>query len=182
MMAEQWYGVGDVIRIVPFEIEGVVERVTLRSTRIRALNGEIIWMSNQNIAGVQVTPKGIRTLALELFVDDPKAGERLIERSNKRLPLGPLLVVTPLTVVSNEQVGEKLWHITAIAETAPGREWLIEKSAVEAIQKLDQAGKQSVIAHGPLFRNADPTAEKSFRRTIANARKRPKPRRKAPRR
>lgn len=180
MMAEQWYGVGDYIKIEPFaDIEGVVEQVTLRSTRVRTLSGEVIWLNNQNIQGVRLTPKGIRTLALEIFVDDEAAGKRLIERANKRLPMGPLLIVTPLTVVSCEKVGEKLWHITAIGETAPGREWLLEKSAVELIQELDQKASKPIIAHGPLFRYADPQAEKSFRRTIKNARKRPKPKKSA---
>jgi hypothetical protein len=178
MMAEQWYGVGDYIKIEPFlDIEGVVERVTLRSTRLRTLNGEIVWLSNQNIAGIHVTPKGIRTIGLELFVDDPEAGERLIAKANRRLPIGPLLVVTPLTVVSNEKVGDNLWHISAIGETAPVREWLIEKSAVELIQELDKKSKKPTIAHGPLARYADPAAERSFRRTIENARKRPTPKR-----
>ena len=178
MMAEQWYGVGDYIKVEPFvDVEGVVEQVSLRSTRIRALNGEIIWLSNQNIAGVHLTPKGIRTLSLEMFVDDPVAGEKLIEKANSRLPIGALLVITPLTVVSNEKVGDNIWHIAAVGETAPGREWLIEKSAVELIQWMDEQSKKPTIAHGPLARYADVEAEKSFRRTIINARKRPAPKR-----
>lgn len=174
MMAEQWYGVGDHIKVEPFaDAQGVVERVTLRSTRIRGLNGEIIWLNNQAISGVRVTPKGIRTLALELFVDNLKAGERLIEMTNKRLPIGPLLVVTPLQIVTSEAVGDNLWHITAVGDTAPGREWLLEQSAVDLIKSLDEKRKTPVIAHGPLFRYADSEAESRFRRTIQNARKRP---------
>jgi small conductance mechanosensitive channel len=178
MMAEQWYGVGDFIKVEGVgDVEGVVERVTLRSTRVRTMRGEVVWVNNQNIAGIRLTPKGIRTMGLELFVDDPRAGERLLERANRRLPIGPLLVVTPITVISNEQVGDKLWHITALVETAPGREWLIEKSAVDLIKQLDENAKTSVIAHGPLFRYADRDAEKRFSRTIRNARKRPAPKR-----
>jgi small conductance mechanosensitive channel len=182
MMAEQWYAVGDYIKVegMPPGVEGVVEKVTLRSTRIRSMSGEIIWVNNQNIAGVRLTPKGIRTIGLELFVDDAKAGEKLIEAANKRLPMGPLLVITPLTVVSNEKVGDSLWHITAIGETAPGREWLIESSAVELIKSLDENSRKPVIAHGPLFRFADAEAENSFRRIILNARKRPKPKKQRP--
>ena len=91
MMAEQWYGVGDHIKVEPFmDLQGVVERVTLRSTRIRGLTGEVIWISNQNIQGVRVAPKGIRTLALEMFVDDLAAGKRLLSLTNQRLPTGPL--------------------------------------------------------------------------------------------
>lgn len=178
MMAEQWYGVGDYIKVAGAgDPEGVVERVTLRSTRLRSMTGEIIWVNNQNISGIRLTPKGIRTLALEVFVDDPKAGEKLIEQANTRLPTGSLLVVTPLTVVSNEKVGDSLWHITAVGETAPGREWLLERSAVELIKTLDDEAKTHVIAHGPLFRYADPAAEARLSRTIKNARKRPLPKR-----
>ncbi len=174
MMAEQWYGVGDHVRIEPFmDMQGVVERVTLRSTRIRGLNGEIIWVNNQQIAGVRIAPRGIRTIALELFVNDPTAGEKLVVAANKRLPSGPLLLVSPLEVVEVAEVGEKLWHITAVAETAPGREWLVETSAVDLIKSLDEERKNPVIEHGPLARYADSEADKRFRRTITNARKKP---------
>lgn len=91
--------------------------------------------------------------------------------TNQRLPSGPLLVVSPLEIISAEKVGEKLWHITAVAETAPGREWLIEKSAVDLIKWLDEQNKHPVLAHGPLARNADSDAERRFARTIRNARK-----------
>lgn len=174
MMAEQWYGVGDHIRIEPFmDMQGVVERVTLRSTRIRGLNGEVIWVNNQNIQGVRIAPKGIRTIALELFVNNKSAGERLVAAANRRLPTGPLLLVSPLEVVEIAEVGEKLWHITAIAETAPGREWLIENSAVDLIKALDEENSKPIIEHGPLARYADIEADKRFRRTISNARKKP---------
>ncbi len=178
MMVEQWYGVGDHIRVEPFEdLQGVVERVTLRSTRIRGLNGEIIWINNQNIQGVRITTKGIRTIGLELFVTDLIGGQRLIEKTNKRLPIGPLLVVKPLEITSTEEVGENLWQITAIGETAPGREWLIQDSATELIKRLDEESKTQIIAHGPLARFADSEAERRFTRTISNARKRPTPKR-----
>jgi hypothetical protein len=172
MMAEQWYGVGDHVRIEPFmDMQGVVERVTLRSTRIRGLNGEVIWVNNQYIQGVRITPKGIRTIALEMFVNDIKAGEKLVAATNKRLPNGPLLLVSPLQVVETAEAGEKLWHITAVAETAPGREWLIEQSAVDLIRSLDAEHDKPVIEHGPLARYADSEADQRFRRTITNARK-----------
>jgi hypothetical protein len=177
MMAEHWYGVGDHIKVEPFmDMQGVVERVTLRSTRLRGLNGEVMWVNNQNIQAIRLDPKGVRTMALEIFVDDLAAGEKLIEKTNKRLPTGPLLVVTPLTIITSEKVGEELWHISAVAETAPGREWLIEKSAVDLIKYLDEQSKHPVLSHGPLARYADSEADRRFMRTIKNARKKRVPR------
>jgi hypothetical protein len=174
MMIEQWYGVGDHVRIEPFaDMQGVVERVTLRSTRIRNLNGEIIWVNNQHIQGIRITTKGIRTIALEIFVTNLKKGQLLVQKANDRLPSGQLLMVSPLQIVEETTVGENLWHITAIGETAPGREWLIEKAAVDLIKEMDEQSSSPVIAHGPLARYADVEAEKKFKRTMNNARKRP---------
>jgi hypothetical protein len=100
----------------------------------------------------------------------------LINKTNKRLPTGPLLVTSPLSILASEKVGDELWHITAVGETAPGREWLIEKSAVELIKWLDEQSKNPVLAHGPLARYADTDADRRYIRTIKNARKRPTPR------
>jgi hypothetical protein len=178
MMAEHWYGIGDHIRVEPFiDMQGVVERVTLRSTRIRGLNGEVMWVNNQHIQAVRLAPKGIRTLALEMFVDDLAKGEALIQKTNKRLPRGPLLLVTPLTIISSDKVGDSLWHITAVCETAAGREWLIEQSAVDLIKWMDEQNKKPILAHGPLFRYADSEAERRFSRTIKNAKKTTAPKR-----
>lgn len=178
MMAEQWYAIGDFIKIEPFaHMEGVVERVTLRSTRIRTLTGEVVWVNNQHIQGIHVTPKGTRRIALELFVTDSDRGKLLIEQANDRLPIGSLLVISPLSITEETKIGPKLWHITAISETAPGREWLIENTAVELIKELDDTSEKPVISHGPLARYADLEADKKFKRTISNARKRTTPKR-----
>lgn len=178
MMAEQWYAVGDHVKIEPFgEMQGVVERVTLRSTRIRGLNGEVIWVNNQNIQAVRITPKGIRTMAIELFVRDLEKGQKLIESVNRRLPGGPLLVISPLNVMTSSQAGDELWHITAIAETAPGREWLIERYAIDVMKEIDETRKTKLLATEPVARYADNDAERRFARAIQNARKAPKTKR-----
>ncbi len=175
MMSEHWFGVGDHIKIEPFsDMQGVVERVTLRSTRIRGINGEVVWVNNQNIQAVRVTTKGLRTIAIELFVSDPKIGEKLIEQTDLRLPTGSLMVAKPLSIMSITEVGNEkhdIWHITAIAQTAPGREWLIEKYAIEVIQELDTARKNPVLLSDPIPRSADSVAERKFAQAIKNARK-----------
>lgn len=172
MMAEHWFGIGDHVTIEPFSLQGVVERVTLRSTKVRSLSGEVVWVNNQSISAVKVTPKGLRTIALELFVNDLEGGTELVEETNRRLPTGALLVATPLSVMTEVSVGESLWHITAIAEVAPEREWLMNSFAVQVIKELNDTRKKPVLATEPITRNADSDAERRFARTIKNARKR----------
>lgn len=178
MMAEHWFGVGDLITIEPNNIQGVVERITLRSTRIRGLNGEIIWIANQNISGVRIAQKGVWTLAVELFVSDAAAAEKLIEKVNAMLPTGSSLVVSPLAIMREDKRGAGLWHLTAVAETAPGRNWLIEKTAVELLQKVDEKSRRPILLTDPVARYADNDAEREFARAVNNAKKtRRKPRR-----
>ena len=172
MMAEHWFGIGDHVTIEPFSLQGVVERVTLRSTKVRSLSGEVVWVNNQSINAVRVTPKGVRTIALELFVTSLEHGIELIEETNRHLPTGPLLVATPLSVMTEVSVGENLWHITAIGEVAPEREWLLDRFALQVIKELDDANKIHVLATEPITRYTDSEAEKRFARTIKNARKR----------
>lgn len=170
MMAEHWFGVGDHIRVEPLlEAQGVVERVTLRSTKIRKVTGEVLWVNNKDIAGVSVTPKGVRTVAIELFANDEAKALELVEATNVRLPQGALAVVSPLTVMTQAKIGSQLWHITAISEVAPGREWLLDKFAIDILKELDE--KHKVLAHEPISRYADSEAERRFARAIHNARK-----------
>lgn len=172
MMAEHWFGVGDLITIEPFTgIQGVVERITLRSTRIRGLNGEVIWISNQNISGVRIAQKGVWTMAIELFVTDPKKAEALIERANDLLPTGPSLVASRLGIMSADERSKDLWHVTAVGETAPGREWLLERTAIDLLKKLDEQSKQPILITDPVARYADNETERQFARAVNNAKK-----------
>jgi hypothetical protein len=93
----------------------------------------------------------------------------LIEDANLRLPQGALAVVSPLTIMTDIKLGSHLYHLTAICEVAPGREWLIDSFAVEVLQELDE--KEKILAHDPITRYADSEAERRFARTILNARK-----------
>jgi hypothetical protein len=172
MVAEHWFGVGDLITVEPYMgIQGVVERITLGSTRIRGLNGEVIWMANQNISGVRIAQKGVWTMAIELFGTDPDEAEELIDRTNALMPTGPSLLVSPLRVMRADKRDDTLWHLTAIAEIAPNREWLIEETAVDLLKKFNERNTQQILISDPIARFADNDTERQFARAVKNARK-----------
>ncbi len=171
MMAERWFGVGDLISIDFPKVQGVVERITLRSTKIRGLNGEIIWVANQTMNGVRVTQKGVHRTAIEIFTNDSKAAETMVRNVNNLLPGGYSLLVAPLEVVDISLRDENVWHLTAIGETAPGREWILEKTAIEIFKKLDGQAKKPILIVDPVARYADPDMEKQLARAVKNARK-----------
>jgi hypothetical protein len=167
MIIERWFNVGDFITLEPFaNVSGVVERMTLRSTKIRSINGEVIWVHNQHIQAARVASKGVRTLAIDIFVNNLKAGEALFRHASTILPVSSTTLAAALTIRNSQQLSDKLWHITATCQTAPGREWLIEDFAIAAIREQDQQTTKPTIIHGPLVRYADEDAERKFKRAV----------------
>ena len=88
MFVERWYAVGDAIAIPTLEIQGVVEDVSLRRTKLRTLDGEAIHVTNSQIPAVRVLANGMKELAIELFVTDRARGEALVFGLQQILPEG----------------------------------------------------------------------------------------------
>jgi len=168
IIIEQWFNVGDFVKIEPFiNVSGVVERLTLRSTRLRSLSGEVVWIHNQQIQAAHVTPRGLRTIAVDVFVRDKEKGLLTLKELAKAVPVGAMLLAHPLHINKPEEWGNSLWRITIIGETAPGREWLIENFFVNAIKEVDSTVRNKmnrVFVYEPIARYADPMAEKKFKR------------------
>lgn len=169
MIIEGWFHVGDFIKIEPFiDAAGVVERFTLRSTKLRSLSGEVIWVHNQQIQGVHVSKNGVRTYAVDVFANDPDEAQKIIQTAIDAVPSSSALVRNPIKVTATEQWNDTLWHIAIEAKTVPGREWLIENFFLNILKELDGQRKKSerIFVYEPTARFADPRAEKEFRRAI----------------
>ena len=169
IIIERWFTVGDYVKIEPFwDVTGVVERLTLRSTKIRSLSGEVIYIHNQKIDAVHVTPNGVRTLAVDVLVSDKEGGEALIKRTISKLPTGHMTVAGKLKVVESIKYTNDLWMLTVQGKTVPGREWLIENYFVNQLRKENGRllKKNRVLEGDPIVRYADPETERRFRRAI----------------
>lgn len=173
IIVERWYGIGDHVVIEPFTASGgIVEKMTLRATKIRNVNGEVIWWHHQHIQGVRVTSAAAHPLVVEIFVNDPDAGRKIIEEATKIIPSSAITVPQPLEISEVKEVSDNIWRITAICEVTPFREWIIDNFAIKVINKTDKLlNKEPVIVHGPIAYYADATAEKRYRRS-ATARQR----------
>src|SRR4051794_38758612 len=127
MVFERWFAVGDLVSIEPWDLLGVVEEISLRSIKLRSVQGEVIRVSNSQILAVRVIPRGVRQMEIELFVTDLDAGRQIVERLARVVPVGPTHFVRPPVVTETEDLDEDLHRITASAAVAPGREWLAEE-------------------------------------------------------
>lgn len=169
MIIEKWFNVGDFIKVEPFwDVQGIVERFTLRSTRIRTISGEAVWIHNQHMTAVHVTPKALRSMAVDVFVRDRAEGEKAIEEILNTVPTGPTLLARPLRIKYAERWDDELWRITVVGQVPPGREWLIDKYFIDALKEIDTDKKRSerIIIHEPIARFADPNADRRFKRAV----------------
>lgn len=171
MMAEHWYGVGDLISIDFPNVKGVVEAVTLRSTRVKGINGQTYWVANSSIQGVGVAQRGVLWIAVELFVNDAVQGEKLVGKVNELMPTGASLLAEPLGIKQIDNQADGVWRISAVGGVAPGREWIIEDMAVAAFKKLDEKRKKPILIIDPFTHFDDREAEHELRRAVKNARK-----------
>ena len=86
MFFEGWFSVGDNISISPLNLQGVVDEVGLRSTRLRAISGEIVRVHNSYIQSVQVQPRGAREVEIEFFATSEEAGRELVAEVARLVP------------------------------------------------------------------------------------------------
>ena len=168
MLVEGWYSVGDtIVAFAGTEVQGVVEDVTLRRTRLRALNGEVIQLHNAQISSVRMLPGGVKELAIELFVSKRDAGERLVRDVATLLPEGPTTFVARPWVENVDELSHALTRITLRTTIAPGREWLAEGFFADLLREKAADG---LIVHGPVALAVDERAARSYARASAATR------------
>jgi moderate conductance mechanosensitive channel len=168
MFVERWYSVGDTVVVhAGIEHQGIVEDLSLRRTKLRALNGELIHMHNSQITSVRVLPRGVKELAIEVFVSKGEAGERLVEEVVRLLPEGPTTFIRRPWIESVDELSHVLTRIRLRTTVAPGREWLAENFFSDL---LKQRAGDGVIVHGPVALAVDERAVRSYARASATTR------------
>jgi small conductance mechanosensitive channel len=163
MFFEGWFDVGDTIHISPWDLVGVVEETSLRSTTIRAVQGDIIRISNGQIGAVRVFPRGVREIEIEAFVADEAAGRQMFEDTARLMPHGPTHFVTVPAIEHIEKLDDNLYSIQARASVAPGREWLADDFLVATMRERAEEG---LLVHGPVVMHRDERAEARYARSF----------------
>ena len=164
MFVERWYSVGDTINIPSLELQGVVEEMSLRHTKLRTLDGEVIHVHNGQIPAVRVLPWGAKDLGVELFVNNRERAEALVGSVASMLPEGPTTFVARPVVEQVDDFGDTLVRIRLRATVAPGREWLAEGLLPTLLKERADA---ELIVHGPVVLGVDESAARSFARASA---------------
>src|SRR6266498_2350579 len=125
MFIERWYSVGDTIAIPALEVQGIVEDLSLRRTKLRSLDGEIVNIHNSQIPAVRVLPSGVKEFDVELVASGREAAELLVEEVSRLLPEGPTAFVQRPQIHAVDDLAPGLVRLRMRAAVAPGREWLV---------------------------------------------------------
>ena len=135
IIVERQYGFGDLVRIAALGSEvgvsGTVEEVSLRITRLRTVDGEVVIVPNGQI--VQVTNQS-RDWA-RAVVDVPVPSSVDVNRVREIVSavglgargdemLGPLLLDAP-TVLGIESIEVDTLHVRIVARTLPGKQFKV---------------------------------------------------------
>jgi moderate conductance mechanosensitive channel len=169
MFVERWYSVGDtVVLIASVELQGVVEDVSIRRTKLRALNGEVIQVHNGQITAARVLPRGVKELAIEVFVSKRETGEQLVEDVVRILPESPTTFIRRPWISHVEELSPVLTRIRVNTTMTPGREWLAESFFTDL---LKQRATDGLIVHGPVALAVDERATRSYARASATTRR-----------
>ena len=167
MFVERWYSVGDTIAIPTMELQGIVEDVSLRRTKLRSLDGGIINIHNSQIPAVRVLPGGIKEFDIELVASSRDAAELLIEHVATILPEGPTTFVQRPQAHQVDELAPGLVRLRVRTAVAPGREWLVHGFYTDL---LKERADKHLIVHGPVVLTVDEGATRSFARASAASR------------
>lgn len=147
ILFEGQYSVGDFVQVEPTKLSGVVEEFGLRTTRIRALSGEVVFIPNGTITGVTNYISGQQRFTVEVQVNDAGAVERIIGSLGEASEL----YLSPPRLVEREELDER-FRLRIRAEVLPSMAWLVEENLTARIKAA--AGEESLVAE-PLIYKVD---------------------------
>ena len=177
MLAEDQYGVGDVIDVG--DASGTVEAVGLRVTRLRDVNGTVWYVRNGEILRVGNQSQGWARAVLDVSVaygEDVTRVTELLERIGSRLhqeeDWAPI-VLEPPEVWGVEQMAQDGLVVRMVVKTAPLEQWRVARELRRRIKaSFDAEGIEFPFAqrtvwirqgepggvHGPVAPCEDPAA------------------------
>ncbi len=148
ILFENQYSVGDFVSVEPTKASGMVEEFGLRTTTIRALSGEVIYIPNGSLIGVTNYVSGQQRFTIEVQLKDTEAEKRVL----KEIQEGYELYLLPPRLVDRNETPEGGPRLRLLAVVLPSTAWLVEENLVERIKAA--AGEDSLAAD-PLVYKVD---------------------------
>lgn len=150
MILEDQYGVGDFIDTG--DVQGTVEEVTLRVTRLRDLEGVIWYVRNGEIVRIANRSQGWNTATIDIPVSPKESPEKVIEILREVAstlyddPEWRRKLLSPPTVAGVESVTGTALTIRTFAKCQTNTHWAVQREFRErGVTALDAAGVRKPI-------------------------------------
>ena len=167
-ITERQYGFGELIRVsvfgTPGPVTGTVEEVTLRITRIRTADGEVVITPNGQITQVTNLSRNWARAVLDVpvpaAVDVRHASDVLVsvgEDAYRDAELRPLLLDPP-TVMGVESIEVDQFQIRMVARTLPGKQFEVGR---ELRARIAAAFREEGITVPTALGTATPTGSEA---------------------
>ena len=145
MLMEDQYGIGDVVDLG--EAVGTVERITLRATVLRALNGTVWHVPNGEVRRVGNLSQlwSVAVIDVDVAYDtDIAAARRIIEATARAVCSDPTFaasIIEEPTVLGVESLGADGITIRLTVKVEPGTQWALQRAVREELKRaFDNAG------------------------------------------
>ncbi|MBI3466370.1 MAG: mechanosensitive ion channel [Planctomycetes bacterium] len=145
ILLENQYTLNDVVRIG--EIAGQVERITLRVTVLRDLQGVVHFIPNGQIASVSNLTHGWSRAVFDIAVAYKEDVDRVMsvlidlgQELRKNPAFGPL-ILEDLTMLGVDEFGDSAVVIKFYIKTRPFQQWTVKREMLRRIKKrFDELG------------------------------------------
>ena len=145
MLLEDQYGVGDVVDLD--EASGVVEKISLRTTVLRGIDGTVWHVPNGEVSRVgnksQLWSVAVVDVDVAYDVDLEAARQVILDAANELVSSDDWsgVVLDPPQLLGVEALGADGITIRVTVKVEPGVQWALQRALREAIKgALDRAG------------------------------------------
>ncbi|MGI6603811.1 MAG: mechanosensitive ion channel family protein [Firmicutes bacterium] len=155
ILFEDQYSVGDYVALAG--IEGIVEDIGLRTTRIRDFNGDLHIVPNGHIDLVTNKSRGSRRALVEVSVayeSDLCRVQEVLEGISREIAVAMPEIVDGPTVLGVSKLDDTKITFQILARTVPMAEWKVEREMRRRIKLgLDTAGIETPYPRRVVYLN-----------------------------
>lgn len=149
ILFEDQYGIGEYVSLAG--VEGIVEDIGLRTTRLRDFNGDLHIVPNGQISLVTNKSRGSRRALVEVGVAydaDLARVQQVLEDISREIATTMPEIVEGPTVLGVTDLGESQVTFQILAKTQPMLEWKVEREIRRRVKLgLDKAGIEIPYPH-----------------------------------
>lgn len=136
ILLEDQYAVGDYVKIGG--LEGIVEELGVRVTKLRDFTGELHIIPNSNVQIVTNRTRGAMRALVKISIayeEDIERAIKVLEKVSEDLAKSNENIVEGPTVLGVTEFGKSDVVLTVVAKTKPMEQWAVERALRKSIKE-----------------------------------------------